>query len=161
MDAPLQSRWGTCTHHPAVEATGRCRDCARPTCSLCRFDLSTGRYCADCASRPVQTGTGAGKAQLSIGLAVLCVASFTGLMLWAATAGAAMSEREQMEFQIIDAIVTKGVTVMASAGVILGFISTDESRQNVLGVVGIVVNALLLLALTGLVVVAAIGAGVR
>lgn len=152
------SKWGPCTNHRAVPAAGKCRECQRPICAVCRLELPQGRYCPDCATRPVNTGGGTTKAVLSVGLAVASCVTFFGLMAWAATAGD-MSPREAQRFQVIDALVTKGVTVAASAGVMLGFISTDEGRKNILGVVGIVINLLILGVVMLLLIFVAMGGG--
>lgn len=36
-----------CINHPAVEATGRCKQCSKPFCSACAIQGPTGSFCSE------------------------------------------------------------------------------------------------------------------
>lgn len=36
----------SCTNHPAVEASGRCKQCSKPFCDLCAVRGATGNFCS-------------------------------------------------------------------------------------------------------------------
>lgn len=42
----------TCTNHPSVEATGRCKQCSKPFCDACAIKGATGNFCSpECKAR--------------------------------------------------------------------------------------------------------------
>lgn len=40
-----------CINHPAIEATGRCKQCGRPMCDACTVTGPTGRFCGEPCER--------------------------------------------------------------------------------------------------------------
>ncbi len=142
--APAMGRYGSCFSHPANPAERRCRQCFKPLCAVCRFELPLGTYCPDCASAPHGGGAGStAKAVGSIVLAVAGAATFGGFFVWAGTQGGQVSEKEA---EVVGGLLTMVVLGCSVGGIALGFVSKDEARKagSPLAVVGIVLNVGLL-----------------
>lgn len=43
----VEATRAACINHPAVEATGRCKQCGRPMCRACTIVGPTGHFCSE------------------------------------------------------------------------------------------------------------------
>lgn len=131
-----------CQAHPDVPAVGRCFRCRRGICQTCAFKLPMGHSCPDCISAAAEETKKKGKGG-AIASVVLGGLSFIFLVVGIFVA-AAMAENPK-EAQAMGGCLMLVSLGVAIAGLILGFVSRDKSRGgSILGLVGIIVNAVVL-----------------
>lgn len=131
---------GSCMNHPENAATARCTMCYRPLCDVCAFRTSFGIVCPECVERPPTRRSGVGKAVASLLLGVLSVGLIVVTVVASALAG---SDRQA---DAVASLLGTLILVSTLSGVGLGFASLDDARRagSPLGIVGIVINLLIL-----------------
>lgn len=133
---------GTCYAHPEVAATSSCRRCHKSVCEVCTFVIGGLRLCPECSSKPAPGSASIGKALASIALGIMAVLCVAGMFVYLVANAGQVSEREA---EAVGSLGVIGCMLCSFVGLTLGFISRDEARRagSPLGVIGIVINLLM------------------